>query len=151
MPISTELQLLLLWLVTLPATLVWGDRQLRNASLTFAGLLLACVAANLIRGGDYNSQIIFPLIEAVALALFLRLSLRTNRRFPLFLAAAALIGLSASVLGHSPVASRNLELLTLPHGSGLLMLIALWIATATARSRPQMQSHMPIAPRGSLR
>jgi hypothetical protein len=140
----------IMWLAASPALLWWGDRSIRLTTFVVAGLLFA--------NAGLPTFIVEPLPPVLLLVsdgllfLFLMsLVYTTDRKFPMVLAASALIGLTARALQLLSRDIGNFEPFLLLNGAGLTMLVALLIATASHANRIRLGRSEAIAQQRGMR
>ncbi len=140
----------IMWLAALPAMLWWGDRSIRLASFVVAGLLFTYAALPSFVGEPLPPVLLLA-SDGLLFLFLMSLVYTTDRKFPMILAASALIGLTARALQLLFRDIGNFEPFLLPNGAGLTMLAALLIATASNANRIRLGRSEAIAQQLGLR
>ncbi|MEQ1495478.1 MAG: hypothetical protein ABL912_06925 [Novosphingobium sp.] len=140
----------LIWLGALPTLLWWGDQLIRRTSLVVGGYIFACAALPGLLDSALPPISLFA-VETLLFLFLMHLVYSADRKFPMILAAVALIGLIARALQQLSLVIAEFEMLTLTNEAGLLLLFALLVATAALARRNRIKQPETIAPEGSLR
>jgi hypothetical protein len=121
---------LALLIVTLPWILKSGGvsgKACAKAVLLMLALALAASLLGLTGAGRHGFMPVKAAADFMGLVLLVRISLQTDRLFPLVMAAAALIAVTTHALRYSGLLAMQASYLMLVEGSTLVTVLALWI------------------------